>query len=193
MTQDRTATLQELERLLSLSAEETLAPYGVRGGACRADHVPTDGSTVVATIEFSAPRASGSITIVAGYHVVEDLRPEGVTASDEALICDVLGELANLMLGRLKAHLRRRGVGIVIGIPTKGLLATTSLRAAGDSGECSWHRCDLGRGPVCVRFQATIDDELLLTEETDDPPVELIAVAGANTDDDEFFFVGGLE
>lgn len=141
---------------------------------------------VVATIGFAADRGQGSITLVAPFRAVDALRPAGIRSS-EIVICDVLGELCNMVVGRLKNQLLRRGVCLFVGLPTKGLARTMRLQRTDGGARSAWHRFDFDDvdGALYMRVDAKFEDL-----ELSDEPMPTDDVIGS--EGDMMFFDGGV-
>jgi hypothetical protein len=87
----------------------------------------------------------------------------------EVVVCDVLGEMGNMLVGRLKNRLLTRGLTLFSGLPTSGLARKMRLKA-GEGTASAWHRFALDNGPLFLRLNATFDQDFVLAEEpTADP------------------------
>lgn len=109
---ERTAALllEELPAILGQGSVETAT-----SGACmgRAE-------AVLGTIGFGGAEMRGSLSLVADPNVWRAIEPAGFAADTltDAQVCDMVGELCNMLAGGFKRRLIRFGVDIVCGLPT---------------------------------------------------------------------------
>lgn len=124
-----------------------------------------DEDVVVATIGFAGQCVRGNVTLVAPCKVVGMLQPIQLDSSKtEVVVCDVLGEIGNMLVGRLKNRLLSRGLTLFSGLPTSGLARKMRLKA-GEGTASAWHRFALDNGPLFLRLNATFDDGFVFAEE----------------------------
>lgn len=116
---------------------------------------------VVATLTFSASSVRGVVTLMSPRDFVGQLQTE-VQARDAALR-DVLGEIANLLGGRLKRHLLARGVAIRIGTPSTGIAENIRIRPD-ENPFADCHVLAFARGRVFMRLDVVIDPTLVVSE-----------------------------
>lgn len=158
---------EEFERVLAESAEEMFAAYEkecAHAGQCDAP-APSDQDMVMASIGFGSDHARGNLSILAPRPVVEALQPSELEAEADTAVCDVLGEFANMLVGRLKNQFLPRGVQIMLGMPTTGLAREVRLKSA-DGASCAWHKFELEAGGVFMRLDVSFDEDFELGEES---------------------------
>jgi hypothetical protein len=159
-----TSVFQELEQLLADSSVEMFDCYGL--GAERSGSSPPNAdmeSCVVATIGFAVADGSrGNILLVASRDLVGALQPPELDMHTDAAICDILGEFANMLLGRLKNALLPRGVTLLLGTPTTAM--ALKLWVSAPFCPSTWLTFDVGGSPVHVRLDATLTERFELLE-----------------------------
>jgi hypothetical protein len=153
-------TRDELDELLCTCAREMVATYESPQCSWASAAPGNTHGIVVATLTFSASSVRGVMTLMSPRDFVGQLQTE-VQARDTALR-DVLGEIANLLGGRLKRHLLSRGVAIRIGTPSTGIAENIRIRPDENPfGDC--HALEFTRGRVFMRLDVTIDPTLVVT------------------------------
>jgi hypothetical protein len=146
--------LAELERILAATAEEMIVHEsshreGTMSGA-------TEDEFVVATISFSAEHARGCLTIIGLRKVIAHFQPVGLELAPDLAVCDVMAELANMLLGRLKNQLLVRGVGVRLSLPKTGI--ARNMRPSEDAfSDCQEVSFEDGR--IFMRLSASFDDD----------------------------------
>ncbi len=130
-TPESAATL--LERHLAAVTIELFETYGLLVEVGDERQAARDNETVTAIIGFTSDRMCGSLLLSADVTTVERWRRsiggEGATPD----VCDVLGELANMLLGRVKLRLLRDGLPIAIATPATLRGRSLVVRAAKDA------------------------------------------------------------
>jgi hypothetical protein len=151
-----------IEEVLLRCANETFQAPDTRE---RREPTSLDEYVVVATIGFAGQCVRGNVTLVAPCKVVGMLQPFQLDPSEtEVVVCDVLGEMGNMLVGRLKNRLLARGLTLFSGLPTSGLARKMRLKA-GEGTASAWHRFVLDNGPLFLRLNATFDDGFALLDE----------------------------
>ena len=125
-------------------------------------------------IGFAGEQLRGSLCVAATAHVVRLIQPDDVRAdatSDDA-IRDLLGELANLILGRFKYHLLKRDVTVMLATPTT--MSGRDLRISATAEPADWHAVSCLHGTVFVRLEADFSACGELGEESSraEPPMD---------------------
>jgi len=169
-------TREELEELLCTCAREMVATYQTPPDAlASASLAGAEHGIVVATLDFTAESVKGVVTLVSARHFVGHLQTE-VHARDAALR-DVLGEIANLLGGRLKRHLLSRGVAIKIGTPQSGIAENIRIREDENPfSDC--HVLAFPRGRVFMRLDVTIDPSVKVALESLPPEEHSVSDEG---------------
>jgi len=163
------AFFNELERMLLASAQE-MARHQVanvrNGSSVRSSDapLPSDHEIVVATISFSAATVTGSISLLSPRSVARRLQPPDLALPADVADKEVIGELANMLAGRLKNHLLSRGVAATIATPTTGIARSMRLRECDAMPSC--RDLPTGRGSIFMHLQTAGDgDDVVLQDE----------------------------
>ena len=155
-------------RLVEGEAVTLLAEMGVGASASGACSPPQfAGGAVAALIGYAGETLRGSLTIVLSETAAALARAHTLTHGPGLEASrDFVGELSNLLLGRLKLRLLERDVVI--------LLATPKTAAGGDlrvDGLCqdgsAWLAIASSVGPMFVAIDAVIDPNLVIGEPDD--------------------------
>jgi chemotaxis protein CheX len=163
-TEDNGTARAVLETLLVRSALEVLETSTLRfeesgTSTTSATTLDDDGSrpSFAANIGFVGDQLRGCLVVVTTAHVVQSMQPEDLRpfAESEEAVRDLLGELANLMLGRLKNQLLKRGAVVLLATPTT--MSGRDLRIS--STEASpWHVITCSEGTVMIRLEADLSE-----------------------------------
>jgi CheY-specific phosphatase CheX len=127
---------------------------------------------VVAIIGFASEHMRGSLVMTARASSIERWRGPFGEISETADLRDILGELANMVLGRLKGKLLREGLPILMSTPTTARGAAVMLAPSGGPQEQLSFAGD--RWNLSARVDAVFDIEFGLKEE----PTVIAAEAG---------------
>ncbi|MEO8878692.1 MAG: chemotaxis protein CheX [Polyangiaceae bacterium] len=155
-TSTRPESTTAIQKDLELSAIELFQAYGLQGTRASSAMLPADGSeTVVAVIGFAAQHARGALvlsaTVSSASHWLKAIAGPEVTAS----ACDVIGEIANMLLGRLKSKLAEKGLNVLMSTPTAGQGAVAEIAPNGTS---SWMAFQGEGWGLAVRVDVEFDE-----------------------------------
>jgi len=117
----------------------------------------TVGEGVSAVIGFTGRGARGSISLLGAPQVAVVLRGE----ADRASPTDVLGEFCNMLMGRFKSRLLRRGVELFGTLPAVTTGEHVKLEAT-SSAPSSWHEIRIPSGTLYVRLDAILDESFAI-------------------------------
>lgn len=136
------------------------------------DEVSLAGQSVLAMIGYGGEHIKGGLLLQASRKVADGLQPEDFREPNptDAILRDVVGELSNQLLGRMKNKLMQRGVTIIVATPMTALGNELSIDASGPSTS-AWHAVMLSVGPVLLRFDATMGPGFRLAPPA--PPPEM--------------------
>lgn len=136
------------------------------------DEVILSGESVVAVIGYGGDDLKGALMLQASRKVSDLLQPPDFREPDasDAVLRDVMGELANQLLGRMKNKLLQRGIVLSVATPMTALGSELRVDATGPSTS-AWHAITLDVGPVLVRFDATMGPDFRLAAPA--PPPEI--------------------
>jgi len=162
-----------IRRHLNTAIVDVFGHYQVVAKAQRTDG-PSSGNeeVVVAIIGFAGDRMRGSLVLTAAVRSIDRWRMPfgGVDATTDAR--DILGEVANMVLGRLKGKLLAEGLPILMSTPTTARGAGVALARTGGPEEQLAFGGDDWR--LCARIDAAFDHGFGLQEE----PTVVAAEAG---------------
>ncbi len=138
----------------------------------RCDGLAIAGESVVAMIGYAGDTLKGSLLLQASRRVTLGLQPSdvGMSTPSDALLRDLLGELANQLLGRFKNKLAARGVLVVVATPVTAIGIDLRTHDLGPSSSVSL-AVDLAGGVVHVRFDAVVSPALEMTAPLTDAAV----------------------
>lgn len=120
-------------------------------------------ASVMGVVGFVNEQMSGALCVIASVEVAAELRPRGTDDStpSQAALLDGINELANMLLGRIKTLLARRGISVLLSTPTASI--SEKLRVSPPPTEgAAWYAFTLPQGPVYARIALRIDPALVL-------------------------------
>jgi CheY-specific phosphatase CheX len=159
----------EIQSYLVAAASELFRVHGMPVEHSFGGTADTRGQSVMAVIGFAAESVRGAVLLLTSRAVVDVLQPEEVRATglpDDVVLCDVLGEFANMLLGRIKNQLAKRSLAPFMATPTTFVGEDLALPAP-KSGLSAWHRFACAPGDIFVRLDATFDSEFALAPEVE--------------------------
>jgi CheY-specific phosphatase CheX len=152
-----------IRRHLATSIVAVFADYQVDASRCE-NETPASGKEdiVVAIIGFAGEHMRGSLVMTARASSVEAWRQPFGNVGTAADVRDILGELTNMVLGRLKGRLLGEGLPILMSTPTTASgPALTLAPSGGPEGQLVF----AGEGwTVTARVDAAFDDAFGLQE-----------------------------
>jgi CheY-specific phosphatase CheX len=107
----------------------------------------------IAVIGFGGETLRGSVSFEVPWRVLQASHPSRSSATED--LVDWVGEIANLVLGKLKTKLRGQGVSIQLGLPTTFTTRATQMGVTG--APKLQYRLRAPDGSVLVRFSAELD------------------------------------
>lgn len=147
---------------LEVSAVELFEAYCMPARtveAPRGESVPAAEPSILAVIGFVGEGARGALIMIAQESaVLAWLRLMGETGGDSA---DVLGEFANMLLGRLKTRLLPEGLSLQVSTPTT---ASGNLRLSAPPAFSKWLVVQGEGWELKVRLDATFERHFALRE-----------------------------
>lgn len=156
----------KVEDFVAVGTTEMLASYGAVCTVVRGHSPPeAPGRMFVATVGFvDAEGSSGSLLLATTRAVIEHVFPPDEAPLSDAEISDALGELSNMLVGRVKSMLLQRGVRVTIGTPTREIAEHPSFHPP--KGDCSWTAFELGGGHLYARLDAAFAEGVVLRDES---------------------------
>lgn len=155
----RATCFAEIETYVVQSVRELFDAYGMTVEHASGGDAELAGPSVMAVIGYASDRVRGALLLLTSPAVVTALRPPEVVAravAPEDVLRDVLGEFANMLLGRVKNHLIRRALSPFLSTPTTVFGADLKLPAP-TSGISAWHTFSTPSDAIFVRFDATFE------------------------------------
>ena len=156
----------QLNAIVIESVTSLLASSGVETAyaGCAEDRVEGWADTI-SIIGFGGDKLRGSLVLSAPQSLLVRTHPARGTSEED--LADWLSELANLLLGQIKARLSGLGVSFVMSTPIT--LSATTLRFRRFKGLPVMHAFDSDEGTVVVMFEAIGDDNAQLAAPAEEP------------------------
>jgi hypothetical protein len=176
MLERQAAIFMQMQTALQDAALELFAAYGVPVSYSPGGSIDTRPRTVMATIGYATEGLRGALVLVASQATVATLQPDVLrftgAAGSELTLRDVLGEFANMLTGRMKNKLLRRGMAPMIGTPASIVGEDLELPAP-RSGVSAWQRYSGATGEIFIRLDATLEVDFALGLSAEDaaPPM----------------------
>jgi hypothetical protein len=122
-----------------------------------------EGPAVMAVIGYASSSMRGALLILTSREIAAELQPIAIRRGppSETALRDVLGEFCNMLVGRIKNRLVRRGVAPLTGTPTTVLGDRLQLPVP-TSGLSAWHRFAVAAGDIHVRLDTTFELEFAM-------------------------------
>ena len=171
----RAADFAEMEAYVVASVCDLFDSYGMSVEHESGGDAELAGPSVMAVIGYASDKVRGALLLLTSPAVVTALRPPEVVAravAPEDVLRDVLGEFANMLLGRVKNQLVRRALSPFLSTPTTVFGADLKLPAP-TSGISAWHTFSTPSDAIFVRFDATFEPGFVL--EAMEGAVDMIA------------------
>lgn len=160
----RAADFAEIEVYVVKSVCDLFDTYGMSVEHASGGVAEMAGPSVMAVMGYASDKVRGALLLLTSPAVVTALRPPEVVAravAPEDVLRDVLGEFANMLLGRVKNHLIRRALSPFLSTPTTVFGADLKLPAP-TSGISAWHTFSTPSDAIFVRFDATFEPGFVL-------------------------------
>lgn len=160
----RAAYFAEIEEYVAISVCDLFDAYGMSVEHASGGVAEMAGPSVMAVMGYASDEIRGALLLLTSPAVVTALRPPEMVArtiAPEDVLRDVLGEFANMLLGRVKNHLTRRALSPFLSTPTTVFGADLKLPAP-TSGISAWHTFSTPSDAIFVRFDATFEPGFVL-------------------------------
>lgn len=119
---------------------------------------------VVSSLGYASDRCRGAIVLVSTPAMLRTLDVGVPAPTTDADLGDLQGEVANMVLGRLKSGVRKHGVQLSVSTPTSFVGRDLSVPTP-RGGTSSWHRFSSRHGSVYVRFDVIFEPTFALDSE----------------------------
>ncbi len=151
------------------AARSVLEENGFEVGACRElSHAAASRNGPAALLGFAGPQVAGTVSLFLDWAALQRSHPKPGAEPPELL--DWLRELSNLLVGKVKVTLSRRGVPINIGLPTS--IVGEALGFDTSSATLKSHAFDLGGSEGVVIFDAILDPAIAWLDLVENAPTE---------------------
>jgi len=160
---ERARYFAEIQEYLVDGARDMFSAYGLTIEYRAGGVAQVDGPAVMAVIGYASEDIRGALLLMAPPSVVMMLRPKELRAlaPHDDILRDMLGEFANMLLGRIKNQLVPRALAPFLSTPTTVCGANLRLPAP-TSGMSAWHTFATGSEDIYVRFDATFEAGFVL-------------------------------
>src|ERR1043165_7532298 len=102
---------EEMARVVALETVALLAQHGVVVARAATAAAPTEGRMGFGAVGFGSAPGRGGVAFMAPVETWRRLAPRDVP-HDEGMLADVVGEMTNMLLGRVKRRLLPRGLDL---------------------------------------------------------------------------------
>ena len=156
---------ETLERTLAKCIDAMFCGDDAAAYALEQAPEPIEGEVIVASLGFACQGAQGGVLILAPRETIRELPPVLVDGPTEAAECDVVGELSNMLVGRLKNQLLHRGVVLLVGTPMTAVAQAARVLASAEPTSTAWYCVELPMGPLFVRLDARFEPAFAFSSE----------------------------
>lgn len=141
---------------------ELLARFGAPSTTPMADGPPERGRWIMSSIGCSGHEARGALTLVASPAFWRAIADRSSGASSDAMLSDLAGEMANMLMGRVRNRLLALGLEIHQATPTCAFGDAIVLSDPGDA-HTRWLSFVTRGGAVHARLDAFFSPDLVLS------------------------------
>jgi chemotaxis protein CheX len=146
-----------IRKQVELSTIELFEAFGLAAECVASAPVAkSDAETVVAVIGYAASDVRGALVLAAPIASAFFWRATMAGAEVSADACDVLGEIANMLLGRLKGRLSAQGLQVLMTTPTAAQGAAVEIAPSETSKWMAFHG---DHWDLAVRVDAAFDTD----------------------------------
>jgi len=124
--------------------ELSVVPSRTRG-------LPPEGRHVLGTIGFGGPDMKGALAVLADESFWRSIASPG-PPQDDHILADMVGEFANMLLGRLRNSMLSLGADVATAIPS-AVCGTDLVLDRTTTATADWNVFRSDRGPLFVRLQ----------------------------------------
>ncbi len=163
------AVFNDLERMLATAAIDLFEAHGAATWKTPSVEQPhAEAECIVATIGFAvADGSKGSLVMVASPAAIAALHTPDGDEHSEMILCDILGEFSNMLLGRLKNILLPRGVTLMLGTPTTAY--ALKLRLSSPFSPCRWLAFVVNDHVIRARLDVALAKDFPLADDAAGP------------------------
>jgi hypothetical protein len=129
-------------------------------------HSVPSGELVVGSIGFAGRDMRGAVTLAAAAPFWEGVAPEELgTPIGSAMLCDLVGETCNLVVGRFRNSLLRHGVEVACATPTSTFGRLHDLKCPCVQ-HSTWRTFRSSAGDLYLRLDVSFDESFSLPTTT---------------------------
>lgn len=162
--------LPQLHEKLTKVTEELFALHGLPIVSSGARGTPPRGRQGIGTIGFSGPHMMGALALLADEALWQRIAPSPEHRADGTLLADMVGEFANMLLGRLRNALLPLGADVATAIPAS-LCAEGIVLPRVTGPTCDWDIYESDLGPLFIRIQVAFKRDFRFNQ---DPELNVI-------------------
>ena len=149
--------------LLTHATLELFALHGVPLVSSSTRGLPPKGRQILGTIGFGGADMKGALAILADVSFWRRVEPPD-HPQDDHILADMVGEFANMLLGRLRNALIPIGAEVATAIPSAVCGTDLALHRT-TVAKPDWHVFRTDSGPLFVRFQVAFRKDFRFVEE----------------------------
>lgn len=149
--------------LLNQASVELFSRRGLRVAPSPTRGLPPEGRHVLGTIGFGGSDMKGALAVLAEETLWRSIASPDLPQDDHVL-ADMVGEFANMLLGRLRNSMLALGADVTTAIPSA--ICGTNL-VVDRTTAADWHVFRSDRGLVFVRLQVAFRGGLQFGEDTE--------------------------
>lgn len=154
----------KLLALMTIATQELFAIQGLLVTPSATRGKPPRGRQILASIGFGGRDMKGALVLLADTSLWESLAPAD-QPEDPALLSDMVGEHANMLLGRLRNMVLPLGAEVATAMPSSVSGSDLALDPR-PSAKPEWHVFRSDRGPLFVRLTVAFRKDFAFAEET---------------------------
>jgi hypothetical protein len=154
-----------LIELLIQATQDLFALHDLPVHASTTRGVPPKGRQVLGTIGFGGPDMKGALAVLADESFWRSLAPPDAPTEDHLLV-DMVGEFANMLLGRVRNAVLPLGADVATAIPAAFCGTDLALHRT-IVAKPDWHVFGTDRGPLFVRLQVAFRKGFRFAEDTE--------------------------
>ncbi|HEX4445695.1 MAG TPA: chemotaxis protein CheX [Polyangiaceae bacterium] len=158
----------EIQDYLVAGVEGLFLDYGLPvSHSMGAGAVNVSAQSAMAVVGYAAPTMRGALLLMSSRGLIEGLQPAAIriVSPSDASLCDILGEFANMLAGRIKNRLVARNVAPLLSTPAAMIGDKLSFPAP-TGGMSAWHHFGSEAGTIYVRLDTTFDKDFALSDQS---------------------------
>lgn len=150
--------------IVTQATEDLFALHGLSIARSDVRGLPPKGRQILGTIGFGGADMKGTVAVLADESLWKGLAPPDLPADDH-LLADMVGEFANMLLGRMRNAVLPLGAEVATAIPSAVCGTDLALHRT-SRARPDWHVFRSDRGPLFVRVHVAFRKDFRFTEES---------------------------